>query len=112
MSLFIALVLLLSCLSMAGAHVQMTDPPPFRSESNPYTGQDIDYDMTAPISAQKYPCKGYYKLIRTPEGQSVAAWTAGESYTMTLAGSATHGGGSYQVSLSFDQGQSFTVIHS
>ncbi|KAL7819753.1 lytic polysaccharide monooxygenase [Trichoderma gracile] len=95
-------------------HMEMKDPPPFRSKYNPNAGQDIDYSMTAPLQASgaDYPCKGYQKLLGTPEGKSVATWAPGGSYGFTITGSANHGGGSCQASLSYDQGKTWKVIHS
>ncbi|GCB25830.1 antigenic thaumatin-like protein ARB_01183 [Aspergillus awamori] len=55
-----------------------------------------------------FPCKGY---ARDPF-DSVAEYTAGQEYAITLAGTATHGGGSCQISLSYDMGETFRVIHS
>ncbi|KAJ2976937.1 hypothetical protein NQ176_g4652 [Zarea fungicola] len=93
--------------------MQMSWPPPFRSEYNPYT-TDIDYSMTSPLDANgdNYPCKGYQSLLDTPQGQSVVTWQPGQTYNMTIVGSATHEGGSCQASLSYDRGASWTVIHS
>ncbi|EGR50937.1 uncharacterized protein TRIREDRAFT_76065 [Trichoderma reesei QM6a] len=95
-------------------HMEMKDPPPFRSKYNPNAGQDIDYSMTAPLQASgaDYPCKGYQKLLGTPAGKSVATWAPGGSYGFTITGSANHGGGSCQASLSYDQGKTWKVIHS
>ncbi|TWU72658.1 hypothetical protein ED733_002171 [Metarhizium rileyi] len=106
----------LSLVLLAGltaAHMEMSSPPPFRSKYNPYT-TDVDYSMTSPLSSSgsNYPCKGYHTLLGTHQGQSVANWTAGNDYSISIRGSATHGGGSCQVSLSYDAGSSWTVVHS
>lgn len=42
----------------------------------------------------------------------MTTYQAGQTYNMTLAGSATHGGGSCQLSLSYDNGENFYVIQS
>lgn len=99
--------------AMAQAHMQMSWPPPFRSKYNPYT-TDIDYSMTSPLDASgdNYPCKGYQSLYNTPQGQSVVNWQAGQTYNFTVVGTATHGGGSCQASLSYDLGATWTVVHS
>ncbi|KAF2424394.1 putative endoglucanase, partial [Tothia fuscella] len=97
-----------SCL----AHVSMSDPPPIRSSKNPYTSsQNIDYDYSAPLSpsGSNYPCKGYQK--DTPV-KTVKSYQAGETYEMGFTGSATHMGGSCQISLSYDNGDTFKVIKS
>nr|XP_018261633.1 uncharacterized protein I303_06074 [Kwoniella dejecticola CBS 10117]OBR83791.1 hypothetical protein I303_06074 [Kwoniella dejecticola CBS 10117] len=43
---------------------------------------------------------------------SVASFAAGSSMNYTVAGTATHGGGSCQISMSYDQGATWNVIHS
>lgn len=98
-----------SIITYTAAHIQMSDPLPIRSPLN--TNSSIkDYSYTSPLSAtgSDYPCKGY---ARDPF-DSVAEYTAGQEYAITLAGTATHGGGSCQVSLSYDMGETFRVIHS
>lgn len=108
------LAALVGMATMAQAHMEMIWPPAFKSKANPFAGQDIDYSMTAPLSADgsNFPCKGYQSLLGTAAGASVADWTAGETYNMTITGSAIHGGGSCQASLSYDKGKTWTVIHS
>ncbi|PTB64405.1 lytic polysaccharide monooxygenase [Trichoderma citrinoviride] len=100
--------------SAVHGHMEMKDPPPFKSKYNPNAGQDIDYSMTSPLEASgsDFPCKGYQSLLGTPEGKSVATWAPGGSYGFTITGSANHGGGSCQASLSYDQGKTWKVIHS
>lgn len=56
-----------------------------------------------------FPCKGYQK--NTP-WRATVGYTAGSTYNITLSGSATHGGGSCQLSLSYDKGTTFKVIQS
>lgn len=99
--------------SVAQAHMEMVWPPPFRSRYNPYT-TDIDYSMTSPLDGggSDFPCKGYHSLLDTEQGGSVVTWAAGEALNWTLTGSATHNGGSCQVSLSYDGGSTWTAIHS
>ncbi|KAL2752585.1 hypothetical protein ACRALDRAFT_1072488 [Sodiomyces alcalophilus JCM 7366] len=100
-------------LGLAGAHMEMSWPPPFRSRYNPFT-TDIDYSMTNPLSSSgsDFPCKGYHELLDTAQGGSVVEWDAGQPYNFSVAGSATHNGGSCQASLSYDKGATWTVIHS
>lgn len=100
--------------TIAHAHMEMKDPPPFRSKFNKNAGSNIDYSMTSPLEASgsNYPCKGYHKDFGTPAGKPVAEWTPGQSYKMSITGGANHGGGSCQASLSFDKGASWKVIHS
>lgn len=105
---------LLAFAGLAAAHMEMSDPAPFRSKSNPNAGQNIDYSMTAPLDASgaNFPCKGYHVDLGTPAGKPTKEYTAGQSASMTIIGSAVHGGGSCQVSLSSDKGKTFKVIHS
>jgi hypothetical protein len=98
--------------SIALAHVEMSWPYPLRSKFNTQGPQNlVDYSMTSPLEASgaNYPCKGYQ--ANTPL-DSVATLSAGQQYNMTLSGSATHNGGSCQISLSYDGGATFRVIKS
>jgi hypothetical protein len=107
-----ALYTLLVALPPALCHVEMVWPAPLRSKHNPSTPESlIDYSMKAPLDASgsNYPCKGYQ---HDPNQVPTATCDAGSSYNITLEGSATHGGGSCQLSLSYDQGQTFNVIKS
>ena len=88
----------------------MSSPYPIRSPLNPNGGSNKDYSYTSPLSASgsDYPCKGY----ANDPFVSVASYTAGGSYEIELEGSATHGGGSCQISLSYDTAKTFKVIKS
>jgi hypothetical protein len=103
----------ISLICAAHAHMEMVWPPPFRSRYNKFT-TDVDYSMTNPLSqaGADFPCKGYHSLYATPQGQSVVTWQPGQTYNWTLTGSATHNGGSCQVSLSYDRGATWRAIHS
>lgn len=106
---------LVALAGLAAAHMELKSPPAFRSSHNPYTGNDVDYNIRSPLAAdgRDFPCKGYYKrLVGTPEGRSVATWAPGGSYAMTITGNTPHNGGSCQASLSFDGGASWKVVHS
>lgn len=97
----------------ATAHMNMKDPPPLAYKGNPNSKEpNIDYSITSPITEAQYPCKGYLKLLGTPEGASVKTYAPGGKYTMSVEGGASHNGGSCQLSLSYDKGTSFTVIKS
>ncbi|KAF1351383.1 putative endoglucanase, partial [Delphinella strobiligena] len=103
---------ILSLAPQAFAHMQMIWPYAIRSSYNPANNyEDIDYSMTSPLVADgsNFPCKGYQN--DRPNG-NVVTYTAGSTYNMSLAGSATHGGGSCQLSLSYDNGGTFRVIQS
>lgn len=93
-------------------HMEMSWPYPLRSKYNPANNyENIDYSMTSPLSADgsNFPCKGYQndRPIET-----TATYATGSTYNMSLEGSATHGGGSCQLSLSYDNGATFRVIKS
>jgi hypothetical protein len=101
--------------SAAQAHMALSYPAPFRAKNNPYADPStIDYSMTSSLNADgsNFPCKGYQTDMGTPAGKPTADWTAGSSYNFSLAGGATHEGGSCQASLSYDKGKTFKVIHS
>ena len=108
-----SLATLASIVGLAAAHMEIKQPAPFRSKFNEFT-TDIDYSMTSPLEASgsNFPCKGYHDLFGTPQGQSVVTYTPGETYQVVVTGGTIHNGGSCQVSLSFDRGNSWTVIHS
>ena len=107
------LVLFLIIASVYG-HMQMSYPPALRYKGNPYSGDDVDYSLTNPLSSSgsDFPCHGSLDLLGTSKATPVASWTAGETYNMTITGGAPHNGGSCQASLSHDNGKTFTVIHS
>ncbi|CAN6621478.1 hypothetical protein TRVA0_008S02300 [Trichomonascus vanleenenianus] len=108
MKCFIPALVVLALAGSTRAHIEMTNPPPLRSKYNPYAREsEIDYDMVSPITdLADFPCKGY---LGDPM-KSVAKYSAGETYTLELSGSATHMGGSCQLSLSYDKGKTFKVI--
>lgn len=93
----------------------MSWPYPLHSTFNPKTPEAVKaYSNTSPLLADGvYPCKGY---INSPAGSpymdSVVTWKAGQAVNVTLAGSATHLGGSCQFSMSYDQGATWNVIKS
>lgn len=129
----IFLLVLLSAALQATAHMSMATPPSLRYKTNPYkTVEDYDYSSPLSPSGSNYPCKGYHKDLGTPGGRSVATYAPGGSYSIVyvlhmygvqrwgstakllrrLAGSATHMGGSCQISLSYDGGNTWVVIKS
>ncbi|KAF2847150.1 lytic polysaccharide monooxygenase [Plenodomus tracheiphilus IPT5] len=96
---------------LASAHMQMLIPSPLRDPNSNRKDEPKDYNILTPLHADgsDFACKGYQ--WNTP-WTSVATYEAGQSYEMTLKGSATHGGGSCQLSLSCDGGIHFKVIKS
>ena len=99
-------------LPSALCHMEMSWPYPLRSKFNPDTPYSmVDYSMTSPLEADgsNFPCKGYQN---DADIQPTIEYTAGSQYNMTLSGTAVHGGGSCQISLSYDNGATFHVIKS
>jgi hypothetical protein len=109
-----ALLLILGALSAVPfihAHMQMINPSPFRDPQANRLNEPKDYNILTPLHADgsDFACKGYQ--WNTP-WTTVATYEAGKTYNMELKGGATHGGGSCQLSLSFDGGIEFKVIKS
>jgi hypothetical protein len=123
-------------LAPALAHMNMMVPPPLRHRDNPNT-QTVKpyYDFPLKKDGSDFPCKGYLDALDTPEGLPVATWPAGSQQMFayvplllcipscssankitptcdSLEGSGSHYGGSCQLSLSYDRGQTFKVIKS
>lgn len=98
-------------LQLASAHMEMSYPIPFNSKLDSSYYNNIDYSMTNPLipSGSNYPCKGYHT---TGQDKVQATFAAGGAYTMSVMGTATHLGGSCQLSLSYDNGKTFRVIKS
>lgn len=96
--------------SSATAHMQLSQPLPIRSPLNKDQKGKKDYSYTNPLSTSgsDFPCKGY----ADDKFQPTASYKPGGDYKIKLAGSATHKGGSCQIALSYDKGDSFHVIKS
>ncbi|KAF2800746.1 lytic polysaccharide monooxygenase, partial [Melanomma pulvis-pyrius CBS 109.77] len=95
----------------AFSHMQMRDPSPLRDPHSNRTKEPKDYNILTPLHSDgsDFTCKGYqWNTPLTP----VASYKAGGTYELTLGGSATHGGGSCQISLSCDNGVNFKVLKS
>lgn len=93
-------------------HMEMSWPYALRSKFNPDNSYSIiDYSNTSPLlpDGSNFPCKGYQN---DRPFEVVAEFVAGSDHNITLAGSATHDGGSCQISLSYDNGATFRVIKS
>ena len=95
------------------------------------SSHSADYSMTNPLGTGQYPCKvGLFPFTRTVSDNvlylttqgyinnpasdmgSVVNWDAGSTINFTLSGTATHGGGSCQMSMSYDLGKTWSVIES
>ncbi|KAE8372468.1 hypothetical protein BDV26DRAFT_301892 [Aspergillus bertholletiae] len=98
--------------STALAHMEMIRPYAMKSQYDPKNDwSNIDYDNTSPLDSNgaNFPCRGHHK--DTP-WRTVATYTAGQTDYMELAPGNNHHGGSCQISLSYDNGQTFRVIES
>jgi hypothetical protein len=84
-SIFLAATALLAT---ANAHVKMTSPVPY----------SVDKVDTSPISKSQYPCKSQIGFTIS----KMNTMAAGTKQTLELSGSAVHGGGSCQLSISLD----------
>lgn len=92
--------------------MELSNPLPMRSRLDPQvTIDEVDYNLKSPLNADgsNFPCHGDQndRPIRT-----TATYTAGQTYTMSVTDTVTHGGGSCQLSLSYDNGATFKVIKS
>ncbi|KAL6849412.1 hypothetical protein ACO1O0_008952 [Amphichorda felina] len=74
--------------SAASAHIVMTNPVPFGNPNNsPLEGNGSDF-----------PCKNL-----SPDGSTANSYKAGSTQQLSFKGSAVHGGGSCQVSVTTDK---------
>jgi len=125
-------IILSLALTVANGHMVLQNPPSFGLSENKLSTKP-DFDLNAPITKAQFPCKGYHKDPERGAGKSVATWAAGSDQTFrynihthtqlpenrantngsnSITGGAAHGGGSCQVSLSYDNGGTFKVIKS
>lgn len=96
-----------SCLfaNVVRSHIQMRDPPPRRSKYSSYYVSSglVDYNLMAPINAgYSFPCKGY-------SSGPVTKTISGNTVSISLEGTATHGGGHCQFGISTDD-KTFLVL--
>ncbi|KAI9763642.1 MAG: hypothetical protein M1840_000356 [Geoglossum simile] len=96
--------------------MQLLFPPPFGASNNPFRTDPPDPYLQYPYNCcgRSDPdlCRGYLKLLGTPQGQPVATWEAGSVQTFSLTGIGNHYGGSCQVGFSVDGGKTFQVATS
>ncbi|KAI9842681.1 MAG: hypothetical protein M1837_006966 [Sclerophora amabilis] len=97
-------------------HMQLVYPPPFGADNNPHRTEPADEFLQYPHNCcgrtTPYPCRGYLKLLGTPQGKPTASWKAGTEQNWTISGIGNHYGGSCQVGFSVDQGKTFQVATS
>ncbi|KAF8470611.1 hypothetical protein BDZ91DRAFT_543935 [Kalaharituber pfeilii] len=110
--------LLLSTFNLVAGHARLREPKPLGYGSTPaLTGNG--YNGPLNYDGSDFPCKG---LIDVVDMTPVAKWEAGNKAMFEIqpndAGPgveghlAAHSGGSCQISLSYDNGKSFKVLHS
>ena len=74
-----------------------------------------DYSITNPLKpdGSDFTCKHYQYNDTNPQAYDIkATYQSGNTYNITLAGGATHSGGSCQISISYDNGATFKVLQS
>ena len=106
-------ILIAACIAeLAYGHMEMVSPAPRRSKNLSSGAGDglTDYSMTAPLMSDgsNFPCKAY------PAGKPVASYSAGDVIPVQMGGSASHGGGHCQFSLSYNDRDFValkTIIH-
>lgn len=110
--------ILLALVSAASAHVHMATPGALRASDNLVAkAGTIDDSINSPLNpdGSNFPCKGYHLDVAAnkPGSESVADWAPGSTQKVTFGpGGAPHAGGSCQVSLSVDGGETFKVVRS
>lgn len=106
-ALTVALVVLAS---LTNAHMLLTKPPMFPAGDKPDNGP------LNPTGASNYPCKQQADGSTYTFDFARTQIPIGSNYSMEFTGSAVHGGGSCQISLTTDlkptKDSSFKVIHS
>ncbi|OJD22595.1 hypothetical protein ACJ73_06059 [Blastomyces percursus] len=107
---------IISLATLAWAHMQLYNPPPFGASNNPHltTSPDpyLDYPYNCCGRTTPFPCKGYLDHLDTPQGQPVASWPAGSVQNFSLTGTGNHYGGSCQVGFSTNKGATWRVVKS
>lgn len=102
-------------LTAVWGHIQVRSPPPFKSPFDPWwrwPNPEPDWNYKSPLhhDGSDFPCKHHHKEPKPWRIQ--AEYDAGSHYQILLDGTATHLGGSCQISISYDSGHSFRVIKS
>ncbi|PPJ52792.1 hypothetical protein CBER1_11283 [Cercospora berteroae] len=110
-------------LTTTSAHMQLFYPAPFNASNNPHRTSttadpylEFPYNCCGDKDRWMYPCRGYQRLLSTPDGAPTATWHAGQPATFTLWGPTPYGGnhygGSCQIGFSTDGGATFRVATS
>ncbi|KAL7272279.1 hypothetical protein RUND412_004912 [Rhizina undulata] len=100
---FLSSLLAFGLVSSTAAHMYLKTPQTLNHDA-------LYYDAPLKKDGSDFPCKGYLSYLTKETVQ--ATWKAGSNQTFTLGGTGPHYGGSCQVSLSYDQGQTWRVMKS
>lgn len=90
------------------AHISLSFPPSRRNQLSKYYSDWglVNYNLRSPLTVPpdyfSFPCKGF------PKGPSVATFDS-NTISITLEGTATHGGGHCQIGVSYDD-TTFVVL--
>jgi len=108
MSLYIICLNLMILFEVSLAHISMSFPPSRRNQLSEYYKNSglVNYNLRSPLNVQpdrfSFPCKGF------PKGPSVTTYDT-NTITVTLEGTAVHGGGHCQFGISYDD-KKFVVL--
>jgi hypothetical protein len=96
------------------AHMQMKSPVPFPSQGKSDPAQNGAVNGPLAADGSNFPCK--YSGPDTYSGGQVNSYPLGSTQTLQTIGSAVHGGGSCQISITYDTAPTkdsvWKVIHS
>lgn len=93
---------------LCAAHISMSSPPSRRNQLSEYYNKPglVNYNLRSPLYVEpdffSFPCKGF------PKGPSVQTFNT-NTITVTLEGTAVHGGGHCQFGVSYDD-KNFVVL--
>jgi len=117
MKIFALTSTLLSALTLVSGHGRLRQPKPLGYGSSPQLDGNA-YNAPLKQDGSDFPCKG---LIGSVDMAPQAQWTAGGLGMFEIwpnegnggeGNMAGHSGGSCQISLSYDEGKTFRVLHS
>ncbi|CAG8952903.1 hypothetical protein HYFRA_00007617 [Hymenoscyphus fraxineus] len=88
----ISKLVVLGLAAVANAHMIMNTPPPFKQGLN-----------NSPLDKTNFPCKQQAGATYSMEGNTRTNMAIGSTQPLKFTGSAVHGGGSCQISLTYDK---------
>ena len=104
--MYLNYIIFLMCLIPVNSHIFMKYPPSRKSKYSKYYVDNnlVDYNIMAPLNTYgyKFPCKGFSKGPPTETFYS-------NTITVTLEGSAVHGGGHCQFGITYNDNE-FLVL--